>query len=421
VFTKRLPRSFWLLSTLGAAVLAACGGGSNTSTFISGDDTPPETGDVPLPSSTGVFEEGRPDADTDPLDVDALLGAACAAAQAEANRTPLYMLFVLDGSGSMRWNGKWAATVPALRAIFDDFAKNEDPSLGAGLTVFADRRDITIGDYTAGPYDKMDVPLGFVDATQRARFDARLTTEPYLGTPTFEVLDGQYKLMRAFTPTAPLLPGGRKVVVFITDGIPDPDMPAGPEGGRMALELAKQMTELPSPEGPIRTFVVGVGPFPVPADAVHSYSPEFCGALAVAGGTRASETCNPSEPLDPTNTCHFQVTPPESREPTAAEIDTLRQSFVDAITTVRLNALSCEYPLERRANGDALDPTKVNVVYRSGEGGKSIVPNSAADGWTYDDPANPTKVVLNGPTCEKVKADARGKITVVLGCKTVIR
>lgn len=390
--------------------------------------------DAQAPEPDGGKEAGLPDAEVeldagtnteggseDPYDLDTLLGSACARAQAEAHRTPLYLLFVLDGSGSMRWHGKWTAVVPALRAIFDDLKSADDAAIGAGLTIFADRRDYTIGDYTAGPYDVMDVPLGFVDANQRERLDARLVTEPYLGTPTFEVLSGQYDLMRAFEPPAPLLPDGRKVVVFITDGIPDPDMPAGEEGPRLSLALAQEMSSLAPPEEPIRTFVVGVGPFPVPMEAIHSYSPEFCGELAVAGGTRASEQCHPREGVDPTLTCHFQVTPPESREPNEEEIAALRGSFIDAMAKVRLNALTCDYPLELVPGGDRVDPSTVNVVYVPGDGDKMLIANSAADGWTYDDVENPTKVTLNGPICERVKADPRGKITVVLGCQTIVR
>src|SRR5262249_51214475 len=154
-----------------------------------------------------------------------LLRSGCAVATGQADRVPLYLLFVVDGSGSMRRNGKWAAMVPALVAILEDLGSSPDRSLGVGLTVFADKKDLTIGDTTAGPYDKLDVPVAYLDAAQLARLKARLTgTEPNLGTPTYEVLSGQYPLLRQLAPPTPLLPGGRHALVFITDGVPDPDM-----------------------------------------------------------------------------------------------------------------------------------------------------------------------------------------------------
>jgi hypothetical protein len=59
-------------------------------------------------------------------------------------------------------------------------------------------------------------------------------------------------------------------------------------------------------------------------------------------------------------------------------------------------------------------------VYTAGGGTQSLLQQSSTDGWSYDDPNNPTKVILNGPTCESVKADVGGKINIVLGCRTII-
>ncbi|MFO0675192.1 MAG: vWA domain-containing protein [Polyangiaceae bacterium] len=374
------------------------------------------------------FEPPAPDfpdsATETPLDPDALLAASCANAKNDANRAPVYMLFVLDGSGSMNQSGKWQAVVPALHAIFDELKKADDPSFAAGLTIFADLADPTITDTSAGPYDKMDVPVRFVDGSQLTALKSRLdNTSPYLGTPTYEVLDGQYKLLRAFTPAAPVLAGGKKFVVFITDGVPDPDMPAGENEGPGSLLLAQAAHALPAPEGPIDTFVIGTGPFPNPADGGVSYSPEFCGQLAVAGGTRASATCNPSETANASNACFFQVTPPASGSPSQAEVDALRQKFIDAINTIRTRALPCEYALKKTVDGGTgiVDPTKLNVIYTSGAGARTLVPGDATNGWTVDDPSDPTKVLLHGKACETAKADPAGKMLVVVGCKTVLK
>ena len=68
-----------------------------------------------------------------------------------------------------------------------------------------------------------------------------------------------------------------------------------------------------------------------------------------------------------------------------------------------------------------IDPTLVNVVFTDALNVEHIVPEDPKDGWTYDDPANPTKVILSGQSCEDMKNNPRGKVVVVLGCKTVTK
>jgi hypothetical protein len=379
--------------------------------------------------SDGFFSNDPPknfaEAGGDPTDIDALLTAGCATAQQQAERAPIYMLFVLDGSGSMNESGKWQAVIPALRAIFDEFRRGKDPSIGVGLTIFADQNDPTIGEYTAGPYDKMDVPLAVVDDGQFGRLTQRMdSTSPYLGTPTYEVLFGQYALLRQFQPTAPLVADGHKALVLITDGVPDEDMPAGADQVPGSLRLAAEALGTAAPQGPILTYVLGVGPFPMTPDAGVAYSPSFCGALSVAGGTRSSDSCNPNENSDPNKTCYFQVTPPPQGAPSQAEIDALKGKFIDALSAIRTKLLSCEYSLTSKVDEqhEVVDPNNVNVIYTEGGSGKrTIVPNDGVNGWSYDNPTNPTKVILHGQACNNAKADVAGKITVVLGCRTITR
>lgn len=349
------------------------------------------------------------------IDIDALLKSACAQDQRNASRVPVYMQFVLDGSGSMDEQGKWSAVVPAVDAIFQDFEKKADPATGAGLTIFGDQNDPTIGNTSAGPYDtnyRNQVKVAFVDAAQlRAATQLLTSTGPNSGTPMFQVLDGQYGMLAARTPPAPLEPGGRKVVVLMTDGVPDPDM------GHSQQEVLTRVQQAASGGAPITTFVVGVGPFPSPDPAV--YRPDFCGQLAVAGGSRSSPTCNPTETANVADVCYFQVTPPASGTPTQAQIDKLRDDFVNALNAIRQQVLTCEYRIQATGGG-TVDPSKVNVIYSSGTGQQELIPASATDGYSLDDPNNPTKVVLNGPTCDKVKADTKGKVVVIVGCKAII-
>ncbi len=91
-----------------------------------------------------------------------------------------------------------------------------------------------------------------------------------------------------------------------------------------------------------------------------------------------------------------------------------------------VDALSCEFDVPPPTDGGAIDPAKVNVAYTAG--GASAVDvlqdgsaacNAGADGWQWD--ATQTKILLCGPTCDKVKADPLGSIDIVFGCQTKVR
>lgn len=332
-----------------------------------------------------------------------LLDASCATATAKASRQPVYMLIVLDGSGSMGQQNKWTAIVPALDTIFDDIKKSNDTSFGIGLIAFSDKNDPTGG---GGPYpSKKDIPIAFVDSAQATALHTRIDNEnPSAGTPTKTALTGAYGELEAFTPSGMLQPGGKKVLVLMTDGVPS-DSNAADNVAIVKAELTK-----PAPAGPITTFVVGVGNFP--STNLGSFDPSFLGQVAVAGGASPAG-CNPNENKTLANVCYFEVDPAA-----AASVTVLSQKFVDAINTIRGQVASCTFNLER-PDGGGIDPTKVNVIFTNGAGMTSVVGADMTNGWTYDNPANPTSVTLHGMACDVVKADPKGAISINIGCPTV--
>jgi hypothetical protein len=337
--------------------------------------------------------------------------AGCAKATASASRAPVYMLIALDGSGSMGQNRdgstsqKWAAVVPALDAIFDDVKSQNDPSFAMGMFAFSDQNDKSCAFLGCnGPYPQSnDVPIGNVDQAHHDLLRGRIDgSNPNDGTPSQAAMTGAYAELNSYTPTAPVPPNGKKVFVFMTDGVPsDPSF-----GASNAAQLATAALG----QGTL-TFAVGIGDFP--STSTKDYDPAFMGAIAKAGGTGPAG-CNPSENTNVANVCHFQVTPGNK---TAAQ---LTQDFINAINTIRGQVASCEYLLDKSAAG-TVDPTLVNVVYTDGTGKAHDLVQDPANGWTYDNPANPTKVILHGTDCSQVKADAKGSVSIVLGCKTVTR
>jgi hypothetical protein len=91
--------------------------------------------------------------------------------------------------------------------------------------------------------------------------------------------------------------------------------------------------------------------------------------------------------------------------------------------------LSCEYPIPPPPDGETLDPTEVNVRFTPSEGAEPIdIPYveggleacGPAGGWTYDDPANPTTILVCPASCEALQASVGGRVDVVFGCETVV-
>jgi hypothetical protein len=325
------------------------------------------------------------------------LDAACATATAHVQRSPVFMMIVLDGSGSMSGDNKWTAAVQALDAVFDDmFAKN-DPEVGVGLIVFEDNQD----PHTGYP-SKRDVFIGVVNQDQRdalrARIDAPVSCSG--GTPTFAALSGGYSALVNLVPPAPLPRQGKKVLVLMTDGEPN----GGSAEQQQCLTAASDML---ANEG-ITTFSVGIGPFP---GSGYGYDPVFMGRLASAGGA-APPSCNPTETSNPNKVCHLQITP--NGKPVAQ----LKQEFIDTINFIRGAAGGCELNIELSQDGKPADPNKVNVIFTDASGAETLFAKDAQDGWTYDDDAAPKKVLLHGQACSKVSRDPRGKVNVLLGCAT---
>jgi hypothetical protein len=339
------------------------------------------------------------------------LDSGCATATATAQRQPVYMLFVLDGSHSMNQHNKWVAVVPALEAIFDDMKTKADPGVGAGLIAFADSLDHSAAS-GFGPYPErgIDVPVTFVNVSQDTALHQRLAGTPgnITGTPTHAALTGGYSELESFSPMPPLLAGGKKVVVLITDGVPTDDCKSarGPYPTNACVQLAAMKLAEAAPLGPILTYVIGVGIYP---GTGMGFDPAFLGNVALAGGSGPTG-CNPNENAAGANDlCYFQVDPTQ-----VASAGQLQQAFENAINAIRGQVLSCTFPLQLTGAGK-VDPAKVNVEVNG-----MTVPQNAANGWSYDNPASPTQIVLNGLSCVNLKNDPHAMVQIVLGCQTVV-
>jgi hypothetical protein len=402
--------------------------------------------------------------------------AACAVESQKAERLPLDIYIMLDSSDSMRdptmqGISKWDAVRNALEAFLQD---QGSAGIGVGLQYFPITRpgvpaecEATAACGTSGPCDILNtctgvamptacqkasdcaagascVRLGLCSLTQgpcipvgsycgggrgvpRGNLcqaiggycDARDSCDPTsYATPAVEVapLPGAAPALIAslmqhmpdgLTPTAGALSGaiahaqslakaanGHQVVVLLaTDGFPSECTPNDIPG--VAKLASGGLAGTPSTS----TFVIGVFS---PDEAVDAQT--NLDALAAAGGTKKAFVINISQ--------------------------NVTQQFVAALNAIRTAALSCQFKVPVPKPGETLDYFKVNVQYTSGAGQTVTignVPNRAAcsatkGGWYYDADPNvggvPQNITICDTTCSQLRADAAGRVDVLLGCRT---
>ncbi|MBW2456251.1 MAG: VWA domain-containing protein [Deltaproteobacteria bacterium] len=97
-------------------------------------------------------------------------------------------------------------------------------------------------------------------------------------------------------------------------------------------------------------------------------------------------------------------------------------------TQVATNAtLACEWDIPEPPEGEVFDPDLVNVEFTV-EGGSpqslGQVPSEAecsqySGGWYYDDPVNPTKILVCPDTCAAIQSADNATISIKFGCNTV--
>ncbi len=355
-----------------------------------GDQVDSGNADVYVPPPVG----------TDQPDSGDVIGDGCGGGNAKTEEPVTFLEFITDGSGSMDDGKKRPAQEGALKAVFEDIKNKTVDAAGTVINAKVGVGMIYFG--PSGSYPQAaDVFPGLVDGAQLAKLVARVNAFPDGGTPTYEALLGGYSALDNFVPFPPLPAKGKKIAILLSDGVPNGNVP-------QIYSLVK--TKLTQPD-PIQTFSVGVGEI---GSGSFGYDPKFMAQVAVNGGT-AKAGCDPNDTTG-TKFCHFQITPGAK---TVAQVS---QEFVDAINEIRGLASDCEILLTLvDKDGKPADPTKVQVDFvDKDDPSKKIsdIPKDVTNGWSYDDDANPTKILLHGGACDEVrKKKAVGKVRVKLGCK----
>jgi len=332
--------------------------------------------------------------------------AACATTKIEAKRAPANILFIVDRSGSMNCNPpptttsaaceqnpttadtgkptKWQITKDAIKSALGKL----QPPDAVGLTLFNVDND-------CGVISDPNVPVAPIDMAQQTLVGQRLDNVAPEGlTPIVGAVTLGYNHLHtnAFV--------GRLFLVLITDG-----------QETCAQSLVDDFLTKTVPNAAavgIRTFVIGA-PGSEPARS-------FLSRMAFAGQTPTSPTCKHSALPQDVGDCHFDLTDPS--------VD-LSSALGTALDKISRDALTCEYDVPA-SDGGALDLARVNVIYSPAGGTPTAIPQDptkdcqgGADGWQYT--ADQKHIVLCGPSCDKVKTDTTGSVSVALGCLTVVR
>lgn len=288
----------------------------------------------------------------------------CAQSTAQAQLVPVYLVFMVDRSGSMGQNSKW----PTITAGMDSFfADQKSSGLNASIQFFKAQDECNVAAYAAPAVPMTALPSPTFQTTIQ-------TFSPNGGTPTLPALQGA--LAYAKTQAA-AHPGAKVAVVLATDGIPND---CNSTVTNVSAAAKAEAATIP-------TYVIGVGSETQSLDAV-----------AQGGGTGKAFIVSVGNP-----------------QQTATD-------FQNALNVIRGKTLSCEFKLPAPPAGKTLDINNVNVVYTpSNAPGGTLTYNkdcTGGAGWHYDDANAPAKIVLCQGTCGTVQADQAGKIDIVTGCAT---
>lgn len=427
----------FLSAALGVSVFAAGCGTEAGSDFPDGDGTSPgasgasgtsgASGGVIGSSSGGGTSSSGGGASSGG-------GPTCATASATTTRQPVYLDIILDGSGSMdgyatvaannhaacvpgtiggtlckykaavetdpldptrKTGKKWLAARGALKAYFDAKGALASNQLGVGMLFFYSASGSAEPSFA-------EVPIALLDGAQAGALWTPLAPPrfPLGGTPILESVERSANRLVAFVPSGTLATGGRRATLLITDGVPTP-------GTGSKAEVEAKVVESLAGSPSVATAVIGVGD---PTATLDVFDPTFLSGLAQKGGVSAPG-CDPAWAAGsaPGTSCHLQVTPGEKTA------DVLQAEIAAAIDAIAGSLASCELTLDKSS---PIDPAKVNVRYVDGSGTSSQVAQDPENGWSYDNPTDPTKVILHGASCDALKADPNGKIDIIIGCPT---
>jgi hypothetical protein len=276
----------------------------------------------------------------------------------------------------MTSSNKWDAAVDAIKAFADNAGA---AGLGVGLTYFPPPLG---NECQPSSYASLDVEIATLPGNAYPIKESLYMTDPSGGTtPMRPALEGGVLGLQDWLTQNPTHEG---IIILVTDG--DPTGCTNNNASAVADVAGDALAGTPS----IRTFVVGM-------DGANFGNLDD---IADAGGTDE-----------------------------AFDVGSGTSAFVAALEEIRVDAITCEYvlPIPSPSEG-TLDFDSVGVEYIPGinEPAEPVERvDGASDcgeisgGWYYDDPAEPSRIILCPASCELVQSGTENaEVRVVLGCIT---
>lgn len=306
--------------------------------------------------------------------------SACAAEIAEAKPVPVNLYIMLDRSGSMT-STKWSAATGGLTTFVQD-------PLSAGLRVALSYFPTDEDDCNPVNYATPKVPLGALtadpaptDSQEQKLVDSLSSTDVTGLTPMYPAFAGT---LGYCTSVAKKNPKEKVIAVLVTDG-----SPTGCDSKTNNINTISALAASAYGDTPrIVTFTIGLD---------GSEEAELK-QIAQAGGGQA-----------------FFLGGSQN----------VQADLIAKLQQIAGGELACEYLLpESGENGQPTDPAKVNVnYYPSGGSGSGLLKVSGEEacvlnGWYYDDPVNPTRIILCPSTCASIQNDPGAKVQILLGCES---
>ncbi|MBM4360352.1 MAG: VWA domain-containing protein [Deltaproteobacteria bacterium] len=309
----------------------------------------------------------------------------CASATVEGKPVPVTLFIMMDRSGSMLQDQKWANAQTALVAFFQN---PESAGLKVALRFFPDDKPAAGCSAPSCSTDACATPLvgagelnalpAHSDPQQKALVEAVQATKPDGQTPMSAALAGATKWAKQNAS-----PDQRTAVILITDGEPQGcDENIG--------NIAALAADARSTAG-VLTYAIGM------AGSKQSQLDQ----IAQAGGSD-----------------------------TAFLIDngTVTTQLQAALKKIKVSQIACSFEVPTSTDPTKpVDPNLVNVTTQKGPGGSpSVLPKvdglaqCSGAAWYYDNALQPTQILLCPAACKTAQADPDTVVKVVLGCATVI-
>lgn len=315
-------------------------------------------------------------------------GLSCVKGMYTAKARPLDMFILLDQSGSMQEDeDRWTPVTNAIKS----FVNSPDVGdTGVALQYFPLGKDDD-AKCQSQSYAQPDVPMAALPQNAQAivtsitahyfSHDECCDTPEHSGTPTRPAMEGAVAYMQSYMKMHPEHVG---VILLATDG-----EPSSVCDDNKASNVAKVVKASAQGTPAIRTYVIGIG------------DDEYLDEMAAPGGTS-----------------HGPFIVDGSGKRTESEL-------LKALAEIKSEALPCDYAVE-----SVQDRARLNVETLASDGAATRtltnVPNADAckkadaNGWYYDDPTTPKRVLLCPDTCSRLAAAKLTTVRIVEGCQTVV-